>query len=408
MRIAIFAGQFPCLSETFILDQIVGLIKRGHSVDIIAFETDGSSINQAEVYEFDLPNKAIYLRDSGFGLTSLRKHISIIASLLGGVNVSRLPLVANSLLPNTSNRQFIRLLSALDKDFDAVHCHFGTNGELAVAARERLKKSYPIITSFHGCDMRREDGVARYEKLFQHGDAFIANTKYTREKLCEMGVKSETIHVLPVGVNISSTSIADRSKENTSRIRLLTVARLVPFKGIENAINAIKTLKLEGVECDYTIVGSGPLQTALSKQIDFLHLSDSVRLVGAQSRTDIFNRYLDADIFVLPSIEHEGRTETQGLVLQEAQMIGLPVVASRVGGIPEGLSEANKRFLFTAGNVNELVASIKLAGQVREQWPVIASQGQEFIRQNYDNTVLSERMERIYMECRLARAIHPS
>ena len=403
MKIAIFVGQFPCLSETFIIDQITNLIDRGHDLKVISVEPGNSDLHQPEIARYGLLNNAHFLKDLSGPFANLIRY-SGSALRIATKAPARIPsLAANCFPPATRQRQFLRLLNLLNQNIDVVHCHFGPHGALAVSAREILGKRFPVITSFHGSDMRPDDGVARYEQLFRLGDSFIANTGYTRNKLESLGCCIEKIEVVPVGINVDSVpceSPIDRQGHIAGTINLLTVARLVPFKGIGTGIDAVRLLHQSGLKISYTIIGDGPLKAELQALIDEFGLSKIVTLAGPKTREEVFTSFSSSDIFLLPSVEHNGRTETQGLVVQEAQAAGLPVVASRIGGIPEGLSNGNREFLFTPGNASELADRIGLVIDKRSSWPAIARESRQFVRQNYDNAVLAERIESIYEQCK--------
>lgn len=398
MRVAIFVGVFPCLSETFILDQIIGLLNNGHDVQIIAVNNSTEEIQQPVIAENKLLERFRYLKADGIKRSA--RVLECLSDISSVASPPRLVRTVRRCWPfTTKKREFAKLLSILNDDFDIVHCHFGPQGADAVEAREILGRDYPVVTSFHGSDMKPSAGSTRYDQLFVLGDAFIANTNYTKTVIGQLGCHPGKIKILPVGINLDSNNMNDVCVSTDETLNVITVARLVPFKGIEFAIKAMERLIRSGRKVTYKVIGAGPLQNELARQINDLGLSNAVTLVGPKTREEVFNTFKQSDVFLLPSIEFEGRAETQGLVLQEAQAVGLPVVASRVGGIPEGLSKQNQQFLFAPGNVDELVDRLQLADDLRKQWPDIAKESQRFVRENYDNDLLVSRLESIYEQC---------
>lgn len=136
----------------------------------------------------------------------------------------------------------------------------------------------------------------------------------------------------------------------------ITIAELHPIKQHDVAISAIKKLVKEGFTIRHLIIGSGELQEKLAKTINDLGLQEHVFLLG---HVDEAAQYLKAaDIFVLPS-----RSEALAYVVIEACQAGVPVVASRVGGIPEIISHEEEGFLVDSGNEKTLTTAIKTLAQ---------------------------------------------
>src|SRR5690606_9503856 len=117
------------------------------------------------------------------------------------------------------------------------------------------------------------------------------------------------------------------------KFRILTVGRLVEKKGYAYSLAAVALLKAAGVDFVYNIIGDGPLMEDMVKRARELGISSQVVFHGAMMQAHVKDYYQDSDVFMLPSVTApNGDTEGQGLVLQEAQAIGLPVVATLHNG----------------------------------------------------------------------------
>ncbi len=110
----------------------------------------------------------------------------------------------------------------------------------------------------------------------------------------------------------------------------------------------------------YHIIGQGEQMQALKKQIADYELSKNVHLWGALDRERVKSSYANAAVFLLPGvITTGGRVETQGVVIQEAQAMSLPVIATNVGGIPEGIIDGETGFIVPSQEATAIASKIK-------------------------------------------------
>ena len=132
-----------------------------------------------------------------------------------------------------------------------------------------------------------------------------------------------------------------------------TVARLMPIKGIEYLIEAFAKLRQRRVKegAKLVIVGDGPLRAGLEQCVVRRGISGDVQFLGG--RTDTYNLMNAFDVFVLPSL-HEGVP----MALLEAMALGVPVVASRVGGIPEVVEDGKEALLVPPSNSEALAIAL--------------------------------------------------
>jgi phosphatidylinositol alpha-1,6-mannosyltransferase len=131
---------------------------------------------------------------------------------------------------------------------------------------------------------------------------------------------------------------------------ILAVAHLIPEKGLDVACRALAELPPRAV---LWVAGSGPAHDALNSLCASLGIADRVRLLGNQAEVQPFMQA--ADCLVCPSVW----AEAAGLVNLEAQAVGLPVVASRIGGIPEYVADGTTGLFFSPGNPTELAHCLR-------------------------------------------------
>jgi glycosyltransferase involved in cell wall biosynthesis len=171
------------------------------------------------------------------------------------------------------------------------------------------------------------------------------------------------IDVIPDGVDLETFAPTQR-EANPKTVRCLAIGRLIPRKGFQFLIRALPQI-LDKVQHNFKIeiVGDGPYREELIKLAENLNVASYVRFVGTVPYSELPQKYLEADIFILPSL-----AEGMPLVVLEAMGTALPIIASRVQGIDELVTEDVNGALFDAGDVEGLAnCLIKLinAGEKR-------------------------------------------
>ena len=156
-----------------------------------------------------------------------------------------------------------------------------------------------------------------------------------------------------IDVNIFHPGGVKPNREDGT-FRILVVARLIELKGIDFLINALAKLMDQGRNFQLMIVGDGPERMKLASLADQLNLSEVTTFYGFMDTHDVARMMQEADIFALTSL-----WENQPAVLLEAMACGLPVLASRVGGIPE-IMTSDCGLLAEPGNVQSICENLEL------------------------------------------------
>lgn len=178
---------------------------------------------------------------------------------------------------------------------------------------------------------------------------------------------------------------------------VLSVGRLVDVKGFRYAIEAFKEVVKRVPQARYLIVGNGPERLMLEGLIRSYGLTGSVELAGEKVDQEVMALYQKASIFVLPAIVTEkGTEEGQGLVLQEAQACGIPVVASRIGGIPEGVLDGTSGFLVPPKDPSTLAEKIIHLLEHPDLRKKMGEGGRTFIQDRFTMDSLAEKWEHLY------------
>jgi glycosyltransferase involved in cell wall biosynthesis len=208
--------------------------------------------------------------------------------------------------------------------YDVAHAHL-VHADWHLALAGLFARSVPLVSTKHNPDPFRTTlpfRIVERAALSRYG-AVIAISEALREFLAD----TVTAHAVTVRYGLTA-SAAPPAREPRDTTRFLGVGRLEEQKGYEVAIEAMPLVVEQVHDAHLTIAGEGSKRPELTAAIERLGLGDAVHLLGR--REDISDLMLDADVFV-----HTARWEGFGLVLLEAMRAALPIVATRVGAIPE-------------------------------------------------------------------------
>lgn len=392
------------------MNQITGLIQRGHEVDIYAIHANrpNNSTSKAhpDVGTYDLLNRAYYAPTipvnygsrvlKGLGLLS-NNFSKDPSSLLRSLNVFKYGVEVVSLKP------LYRAIPFVDKEpYDVIHCQFGTLGLIGQSLRDIVSPKAKLITSFRGYDaskyiQRYGDNI--YHQLFDAGDFFLANCEYFRRHLIRLGCDNQKIVVHFSGIDCSRFCFSPRHLPPGQRVRVVTVGRLVEKKGIEYSIRAIAKLAKVNQTIEYTIVGDGPLKEDLQRLIQELDVSNVVKLFGWKQQQEVIEILNQAHIFIAPSVtSKDGDQDAPVNTLKEAMAMGLPVVGTQHGGIPELVEEGISGFLVPERDVNSLAEKLDYLIRHPEVWPQMGRAGRMYVEEHFEINKLNDQLVEIYQQ----------
>ncbi len=408
MRIAFVVDTFPVLSQTFVLGQIIGMLERGHDVDIYADKVALSGQkSHSDVSRYELLRRTTYREPMPHAIIP-RLHSAVSRLVRWGW---RRPLVALDSLNVARHGRHALSLRAVHATFpserarevyDIIHCHFGPNGTRALHLRRGGAMRGPLITTFHGSDANRLPrirGAGMYRELFAGGELFTVGSEFMRQRVASLGAPRDRIVTLPMGVDLTRYRFCERSMPDSGALRLLTVARLVEAKGLEYALRAVAIARQRWPSMTYTIAGDGPRRGHLEALALELGLARSVEFLGEVTQDEVRSLYQRAHVFVLPSIvSASGDEEGQALVLCEAQACGLPVVATSIGGIPETVVPGRSALLVRQRDPEAMAAAlVELAGR-SDDWPSMGRAGRRHVEQRFDLEKLNDRLVEVYQQ----------
>lgn len=403
MRILFVLESFPALSETFVLNQITGLIDRGHTIDILA----GPPLHQTQAH----PQVAAYrLMDRVTHWpavpASLFARARIAARMTAARGVGGAGLLARTVNPLAMGLTGLALrpmylAAAADPAapaYDAILCHYGKIGRWCEIARAAGALRGPIITFFHAYDITRyvnRHGRGVYRRLMRRGELFLAISEHGRQTLLSLGAPPERTAIHHMGVDcrrfVFEPPVSRAAPEGA--LRLLSVARLTEKKGLAYAIEAVALLATGGRPVRYRIIGDGELRVDLQQLIRRRGLAAHVELLGWRGADEVRESMRHADVLLAPSVTaDDGAQEGIPVVLMEAMADGLPVLSTRHAGIGELVKDGVSGMLVPERDAAALAQALEsLAGDpARRQRLAIAAR--RTVEADFEIGVLNDRL----------------
>jgi glycosyltransferase involved in cell wall biosynthesis len=173
---------------------------------------------------------------------------------------------------------------------------------------------------------------------------------------------------------------------------LLFVGALGYRKGIHLVLDAVADLKNEFNNLHFIVIGSGEYEDSLKLKVKNLKLENMVTFIPWMDNKKLPEVFNSADVFVYPSIPHEGWEEQFGYSIAEASLCGLPVISTKTGGIDEVLINGKTGIAIDPDNVSELKnAMIRLITN-RDLSKEYGQNGRQFIIDNYSNTIIAKKI----------------
>jgi colanic acid/amylovoran biosynthesis glycosyltransferase len=405
MRIAFIVGPFPVLSETFILNQITGLLVRGHEVHIYGCKPDETSKVHPDVEKYQLIERTYYIPEipKNYFLRFL-KGLAFIST-----NFYKAPLVllrSLNIFKYGKRAASMRLLYSVipllkSQPYDIIHCQFGMYGVDGMILRDIGAIKGKLITSFRGYDISwyvKACGEDVYDQLFVKGDFFLANCEFFRKRAIKLGCDDKKIVVHGSGIDCSRFTYKPRYP-HPDGIRIVTTGRLVEKKGIEYAIRAVAKVARLHQNIEYNIIGDGYLKEHLQQIISELNLADKVKLLGWKNQKEIIEILDKAHVFIAPSVTAEdGNQDAPVNTLKEAMAMGLPVIGTLHGGIPELVENGISGFLVPERDVDAIAEKVDYFIEHPEVWEQMGKAGRVYVEEHYDINRLNDELVEIYQQ----------
>lgn len=208
----------------------------------------------------------------------------------------------------------------------------------AVEARERGNVRKVVATIWENIPFVPAENrkvAARTARVAAEVDHFLAISERSRLHLNVAGVEDERITVQPMGIDLGRFTPRAEQRDPDAPLEILSVARLVHEKGVEDLVIALSLLRERGIDARLTLVGRGPLEGRLREEAARLRVDDRLTFGGSLPYPELPAMYRRSDVFVLASGPRTTWREQFGFAVVEAMGCGLPVLAGRSGSLPE-------------------------------------------------------------------------
>ena len=404
--VAYLTKRFPRLSETFILDEVLGLEAAGVPLRLYAIGDPGEDVVQPDVGRVKSP--VVYLKASG----GWRERVADVAATISAhARLSgRFPrryagivlYIARRRRHLSTVRNFAqagRLALQLEAD-DARHLHAAfAHGPASVAHFVHLLTGLPFSFSAHAKDLYTSAPDLLARKVSDARFVLTCSQSATDAMLEIAGEDGAKVLFASHGVNTERFTTAPSRPTpagSTSTLRVLAVGRLVAKKGYPVLFEALAALEREGRLVECTVIGSGTDRAQLEALVGELGISPRVTFLGARTHQQVAASYHDADVFVQASVVlANGDRDGIPNSLLEAMASGLAVVASDVAGIPEVVADGSG-LLVPPGDPVALASALARLADDSALRGRLGARAREHVVASFDRTVCASNIAPLF------------
>jgi glycosyltransferase involved in cell wall biosynthesis len=395
-------SDYPLITTTFVDREVRMLRKMGAAIQIVASRRPGVD-DPLSNEQRELQNNVLYLRPVNLW-TLVVSHLYFLVS--APIRLFRSIFYLMSRPHPSLKTRFMTMLHIgrgvyaayllRNTDFEELHIHFAFgNAVSGMIVARLLGKTYTM--SIHAGNDIFAYPVLLAEKI-REARSVVTCTSFNKEYLEEMigNDARNKITFIPHGLDLSEYTPSARNNGAASEPVILSVGALTERKGFVHLIQACHMLKSEGLTFRCEIIGEGIQRPILERRIQELSMQDVVTLTGALPHETVVSRYNEATLFVLPCIQSStGNMDGIPNVVAEAMAMRLPVVSSRISGVPELVEHDVSGLLIEPGDDDALASAIRTAIQNPELRKSLSDNAYERIHKEFDVVMNTERLATI-------------
>ncbi len=386
-RVSYILSQFPETHETFIVREIAEMERQGVDIEIFSLKKCRDAVVQKQALPLKekthYPGAILALKAFFLTLYFVLAHPVRLAQILGRIfkDNAKNPLYLVKTLGMVPVGIWIGWKSK-KLGVRQIHAHWATiPTETAwVAARAW---NLPYSFTAHAWDIFLHPG--RLERLIRDSVRVVTCTRFNKTYMTDAFGRDlgQKIDVVYHGLNLSQ--IVQVREAHAGDFHILAVGRLVEQKGFLYLIRALGVLKSRGETARLWLIGTGPLRESLARQAEKLGVAGWVDFKGTVSQEEVFSLMQRADVFVMPSVvaKNQDRDGIPNVIL-EALAHRLPVVGTRVSGLPEVIVDGETGRLVEPESPEDLAEAILFVKRYPERAGEMARRGQELVQNNFE------------------------
>jgi colanic acid/amylovoran biosynthesis glycosyltransferase len=289
----------------------------------------------------------------------------------------------------------------LRRDPDLMHVYFGNTGVHLLPLLERWDR--PCVVSFHGMDVQRRETERGYEanlrKLLRLVPLVLVRSRSIAERLIELDCDPQKIRLNRTGIPLHGFPYLIRNVPADGAWTIVQACRLVPKKGLATALRAFARFAKAFPKSRFLIAGDGPLRRELEELVRQLKLQGAAVFLGFLGQTELHRLYEEAHIFMHPSeLPPDSNQEGVPNSMLEAMASGLPVVATRHGGIPEAVTDGVNGLLVSERDDEGLAVSLSKMVQDPARWKAMGASASQIVATDFGQPHQVECLEAAYFE----------
>jgi phosphatidylinositol alpha-1,6-mannosyltransferase len=300
---------------------------------------------------------------------------------------------------------FKALTLGLSHRFEAVHAgRVLPEGWVGWFVARLIRK--PLVIYAHGEEITTWSRHPRRLKAmcfaYRHADVVIANSDFTRGELLKLAVPAERIRIIHPGVNLErfhpgyeTTDLRQSIGVAESGKLILSVGRLSRRKGFDQVIQSLPSLRQQGLDVHYAIIGIGEDEEYLRRLAQEHGIAERVHLLGHVAMEDLPRWYCAAEVFAMPNREINGDTEGFGMVFVEAAACGTLSVAGLAGGTGAAVLEGETGLRVDGADGSKVAEALYQLLTDTELAERLASQGLERVRRELGWERIAEQTGRL-------------
>lgn len=398
MKILVLTSSFPRGKEDwwaqFVLNLYKNLPKDKFDITVLAPHAFGSKIKERI-------DGIKIIRFPYFYPFSLEK----LTSGSGVLHASKKTILGKIQILTFVFAEFISVfLLLLQYRFDLIHVHWILPQGLAAAMAKYVFK-IPFISTVHGSDVF---SLQRFNMLktfvLRQSDFCTVNSKATMETVLKLYPKTK-VKLIPMGVDLTQFKRNKINKELRKEFKnkfpvILGVGRLIKWKGFDYLLKAMPAILSRFPKSALLLVGSGPEEEKLKKlAYDLgLKINENLFFMGNMPHCELSKLYSSCDVLVSPSVtlSETGEKEGQGLVILEALASGLPVVASKSGGIQDMIDGQSTGFLVKEKNPADIAEKVILILENNTYRKKFITNGLRLVQEKYSWESIAKEFSKLY------------